>query len=325
MTRPCLTCKQELPIEQFHKKPNGLMGCRATCKPCTSELRKVKYHANPENYKISGRKSYRKNKTKSLAKSKEWVAQRPHYHRDCAREKRLKYLQNNPPLPVVFVEITKKICSRCNIEKPLLAFGLEKKGIAGRRSDCKLCRISYKKEYRLQNRDKLLAVETAYRAKNPEKIKMAIDKWRSVNKDYQKKRRAVDPAFKLSCVLRKRMNDVVKGRIKTSSVINLGMLVDQVISYLINKYNTEFALSDFERGRIDKPQMEVSDFCDLVGRFKFHIDHIKPVSWFNLFNELELKQVCHFSNLRLLWWQDNLRKSNKTISHKSGNLLDRSI
>ena len=42
-----------------------------------------------------------------------------------------------------------------------------------------------------------------------------------------------------------------------------------------------------------------------------HIDHIKPVSRFDLDNEDELKMCCHFTNQQPLLAKDNLKKSNK--------------
>jgi hypothetical protein len=42
-----------------------------------------------------------------------------------------------------------------------------------------------------------------------------------------------------------------------------------------------------------------------------HYDHIKPVSRFDLDNEEELLQCCHFTNLQPLLAEDNLTKLNK--------------
>ena len=41
---------------------------------------------------------------------------------------------------------------------------------------------------------------------------------------------------------------------------------------------------------------------------KWHLDHIKPLSSFNLQNIDELKQACHYSNLQPLWAEDNFKK-----------------
>jgi len=46
---------------------------------------------------------------------------------------------------------------------------------------------------------------------------------------------------------------------------------------------------------------------------EWHIDHIRPLSSFDLTNPTELKLACHYSNLQPLWAYDNLSNSDKRV------------
>jgi hypothetical protein len=43
----------------------------------------------------------------------------------------------------------------------------------------------------------------------------------------------------------------------------------------------------------------------------WHLDHIRPLSSFDLTDEAQLKEAMHYTNLQPLWARDNLRKHAK--------------
>ena len=46
---------------------------------------------------------------------------------------------------------------------------------------------------------------------------------------------------------------------------------------------------------------------------KWEIDHIKPITSFNLTNQNEMYECFNYKNLQPLWREDNIKKSNKII------------
>ncbi|MBW8384249.1 MAG: hypothetical protein K0M69_17230 [Youngiibacter sp.] len=66
------------------------------------------------------------------------------------------------------------------------------------------------------------------------------------------------------------------------------------------------------RGHIES-QFEDGMTWETYGRW--HVDHIIPCSAFDLSNPVELKRCFNYKNLRPLWAEQNLRKSNK-IPHR---------
>jgi hypothetical protein len=50
---------------------------------------------------------------------------------------------------------------------------------------------------------------------------------------------------------------------------------------------------------------------DNYGREGWEIDHIRPLSSFNLEDRDELLKACHYSNLQPLWRTDNRKKGSR--------------
>jgi len=109
----------------------------------------------------------------------------------------------------------------------------------------------------------------------------------------RKYRYNTDIKFKLSIVLRTRLNAAIKNGQKAGSAIkDLGCSVDLLKSYLESKF---------------LPNMT----WDNWGKDGWHIDHIIPISSFDLTNRDELLKACHYTNLQPMWALDNFMKSDK--------------
>lgn len=70
----------------------------------------------------------------------------------------------------------------------------------------------------------------------------------------------------------------------------LGCTIVELAKYLENKFEDGMAWHNYGR---------------------WHIDHIKPISKFNVVNNEQKKKVCHYTNLQPLWAEDNLSKGNR--------------
>jgi len=168
----------------------------------------------------------------------------------------------------------------CNLIKPLEDFARDSSKKDGRHTKCKACKNKWNKE----NKELVMATLKKWKTDNPDKVRL-------YHRTYVKQKRKTDPIFKLAYVIRRRLYNALKGNAKKGKTVELlGCSIDSLKEHLQNKF---------------LPGMTWQNHG------KWHIDHIKPLSSFNLNDEKELKMACHFSNLQPLWATDNIKKSNK--------------
>jgi hypothetical protein len=119
------------------------------------------------------------------------------------------------------------------------------------------------------------------------------------NKKYDLERSKVDLSFRIAKNIRSRTSKAISKNIKKgSSIKQLGISLEEFKTYIESKFYAN-------------PDTKEIMSWDNYGHKGWHIDHIKPLSLFNLQNEEEFKQACHYTNLQPLWAKDNLVKSNK--------------
>ena len=139
-----------------------------------------------------------------------------------------------------------------------------------------------------RNRAKNSAREREWRKKNTEKVRGYYRK--SVKKKYAK-----DDLFKLQQNMRTRISAVLSrsGSSKNCRTMDLvGCTASELRAHIEGKF---------------LPGMTWSN----KGHDGWHIDHIVPLSRFDLTDHEQQAAAFHYTNLQPLWAEDNLRKSDK--------------
>lgn len=168
------------------------------------------------------------------------------------------------------------------------------------------------KQYRKENKDKIQKTKKQYYEKN--KIKLL--KYRENNKDkkqkydtqyrknhtvqkreydrqYQKEKNRSNVLFRISSRLRQRLNKAIRGTYKSGSAVrDLGCSITDFKQYVEKKFQSDMTWNNY-------------------GRQGWHLDHIIPLSNFNLQDRRQLLIALNYTNYQPLWATDNIRKSNK--------------
>lgn len=188
-----------------------------------------------------------------------------------------------------------KVCTKCSATKPIAEFSLTR--TTGKiHSWCKPCKRIADKAYGYKNKEKNKERCKQWREQNPEKARLskkrAIDKnkehYKTLNREKQRKYRETKHPVYLANRCRKRMKDALKGhKPRKTTMRYVGCS---------NEFLKEYLQSLFTDG------MTWDNYGD------WHIDHIIPLSYFDLTDEAQLEEACHYTNLQPLWAEDNLRK-----------------
>ena len=209
------------------------------------------------------------------------------------------------------------ICSQCNLKEvntkngskkycSVKCFGLSVSGKDNPSYKHGLCKNKtlYIKSWQKANREKMRVSCRAWHHRNKETENLRTLGFRKNNKGYylqwHKKRLASDPLYRLKVNLRARFvgafNYQSQGkRERQSNAIKLlGCSIEELKNYLEKKFIAGMTW----------------DNHSLKG---WHIDHIRPLSSFDLTEPRQVALACHYSNLQPLWAKDNIRKGKKLV------------
>ena len=88
--------------------------------------------------------------------------------------------------------------------------------------------------------------------------------------------------------LRSRFNSAIHYKFKTGSAIrDLGCTIEEFIAYIATLF---------------QPGMSWANRGD------WHLDHIDPLATFDLTDPEQVRDACHYTNIRPLWARENLRR-----------------
>lgn len=154
---------------------------------------------------------------------------------------------------------------------------------------CKSCEKEYKAQYYIKNKNGIIKEQ---RARNKENYRLAkrTKKYKEVRNRRRRIRYQEDILYKLNCVVRSRLKAAIKKDRKVRSLCSVGCSLEKLKSYLESKF---------------QPGMTWDNYGE------WHIDHIRPLSSFNLKDPKQVKIANNYKNLQPLWAVDNMKKGAK--------------
>lgn len=212
-----------------------------------------------------------------------------------------------------------KNCCTCKTEKLLTEFSKGLSNKDGLNKQCKLCAKKRGAKYfsenkaiiKERNRAYMKEYLHSYYTKNANTIKETSRKRYEKNKPgimekakvYVREKRATNLDYKILCVLRSRLCNVVAREYKSQKTKDLlGCNIAEFKNHISKKFTDGMSWDNY-------------------GRYGWHIDHIIPCAKFDLKNIEDQKQCFHYTNLQPMWAKDNHSKSDKILTPIQTQLL----
>jgi len=193
-----------------------------------------------------------------------------------------------------------KCCIRCNITNPLtkecyfIVKGkfskICKKCIAEINHDLPFCNTCHTHKPATEFYSK------GYSMKCKNCFKIYNKQYKQNHPRFSTKKNKSELQKRLERNLRCRLNMAIKQKVKLGSAIrDLGCSIEELKKYLESKFQLGMSWSNW-------------------GTHGWHIDHIIPLSKFDLEDVKQLKKAINYTNLQPLWAFDNHKKAAKLIS-----------
>jgi hypothetical protein len=165
---------------------------------------------------------------------------------------------------------------------------------------CRSCKNEIDNKSYHKNNSKRKKYIKEYKEKNPEytkKQKQKSKQWLAKHPDYMnnwmKNKYKTDPNHKIKVVLQASLSTHLHSK-KENTIWYLGCTIEEFKKHLESQF-------------IEGMNWENH------GQFGWHIDHIKPINTFDLTDDKQLIECWHYTNLRPLWWEENLGRPNNGL------------
>jgi uncharacterized Zn finger protein (UPF0148 family) len=158
-----------------------------------------------------------------------------------------------------------------------------------------------RRRYYDNHKDEAKARAKKWNEEHPERVKAAREKCRDIVRESRRKyfaiKRKTDPSWVIKRSLRSRLGMALNaqdGKKNAKTIEYLGCSIADFKNYLESLFSDGMNWSNHGNG---------------IG--KWNIDHIIPCNAFDLTNEEEQRECFHYKNMRPLWWEENVHKSDK--------------
>lgn len=194
-----------------------------------------------------------------------------------------------------------KTCTKCGKQKSISKFYSKYNRKQNKSFVCSICTTCEQlrhKDWYEANRSRVQSYSRSYYKENRKSILLTLKNYREENRvEFRKKSLAQhkklyksSASYRIACLLRGRVFQVLKGHSKSAKTLKLlGCSVEHLRQQFESQFTEGMCWSKFMNGDI-------------------HIDHIRPCSSFDLSRESEQQKCFHYSNLQPLWAEDNLKK-----------------
>ncbi len=192
------------------------------------------------------------------------------------------------------VSVDRKTCNKCGVNKPASEFFSDRDKVDGLTTFCKPCKLKSNRRWKENNREAYDRASLNYRRRH--KAKKSV-----YDKEYGANRRDNDEEYVYNRRILSGVRHLVQRQYKGSKYEKyLGCSVASFRKHIESQFQEGMSWDNYGDHRNDG----------------WSIDHIIPVSMFDLRSEDDRYKCFHYTNAQPLWWWQNQMKHTKVLNEK---------